>query len=255
MWTTCLICTEILQQRSWIAAFERYHPKLRGHIFYETLPPGALLKQITADSTITLRNLTIQIKPDVYEAGADQLHAMEQTGQLRDILECATNDLEIMVAAGNPRRIWSLKDLGRPEIHVSMPNPQSEGIAKQILISLRKAGGEELYESVYQRKVQDGTTALTEMHHRQTPMRIMNGQADAGVTWASEVRFQQSIGNQIEGTVIPAGENATGTYAAGIIVHAPHARMARKWLSFLKSRKAQAIYQEHGFCSITDSFN
>jgi ABC-type molybdate transport system substrate-binding protein len=238
-----------------IAAFERHHPKLRGHIFYETLPPGVLLKQIAADDAITLGNLTIQIKPDLYEAGTRVLHEIEQHGQLNGIVEYATNDLEIMVSAGNPKQIQSLKDLGRREIRLSMPNPQSEGIAQQIVTSLRKAGGEELYQSVYQRKVKDGQTALTEIHHRQTPIRIMNGQADAGVTWASEVRFQQSIGNPIQGIVIPANQNTTAIYAAGIMAHAPHARAAREWLSFLRGREAQAIYQKYGFRSISDSFN
>jgi hypothetical protein len=40
-------------------------------------------------------------------------------------------------------------------------------------------------------------------------MRIMSGQADAGVTWASEVRFQESIGNPIKGIVIPADLDTT----------------------------------------------
>jgi len=34
-------------------------------------------------------------------------------------------------------------------------------------------------------------------------MRIMNWQADAGVTWASEVRFQESIGNPIQASSYP----------------------------------------------------
>jgi ABC-type molybdate transport system substrate-binding protein len=238
-----------------ITAFERHHPKLRGHIFYETLPPGVLQKQIAADNAITLGNLTIQIKPDVYEAGTRVLHEMEQHGQLNRIVEYATNDLEIMVAAGNPKGIRSLTDLGRPDIRLSMPSPQSEGLAKQIATSLRKEGGKELYQSVYEHKVKDGETVLTEIHHRQTPMRIMNGQADAGVTWSSEVRFQQSIGNPIQGIVIPANRNTTAIYAAGMMAHASHARAAWEWLSFLRGREAQAIYRKYGFRSISDSFN
>ncbi|HEY4047884.1 MAG TPA: hypothetical protein VGM27_13555 [Acidobacteriaceae bacterium] len=45
-----------------IAAFEQQHPELKGEIFYETLPPGILRKQIAADGAITLGNLTIQVK-------------------------------------------------------------------------------------------------------------------------------------------------------------------------------------------------
>jgi ABC-type molybdate transport system substrate-binding protein len=183
-----------------ITAFEQQHPELTGHIFYETLPPGILRKQIAADGAITLGNLTIQVKPDIYEAGARVLQKMEQHGQVKGVVPYATNDLAIMIPAGNPKGIQSLKDLARPELRLSMPNPQWEGVANQISDSLRKAGGEGLYQAVYQAKVKDGKSVLTEIHHRQTPMRIMSGQADAGVTWASEVRFQQSIGNPIQGS-------------------------------------------------------
>jgi ABC-type molybdate transport system substrate-binding protein len=236
-----------------IAAFEQQHPELDGHVFYETLPPGILRKQIAANDTITLGNLTLQVKPDVYEAGARVLKQMEQANQVKGIVQYATNDLEIMIPAANPKNIQSLKDLGRPDIALSMPNPAWEGVAKQISDSLRKAGGDSLYQAVYQDKVKDGKTVLTEIHHRQTPMRIMSGQVDAGVTWASEVRFQESIGNPIKGIVIPADLNTTATYAGGVMQDAPHPAIAAQWLAFLKSPQAQTIYRQYGFRPVEDS--
>jgi ABC-type molybdate transport system substrate-binding protein len=236
-----------------IAAFEEQDPELKGHIFYETLPPGILRKQIAANDTITLGNLTLQVKPDVYEAGARVLKQMEQANQVKGIVQYATNDLEIMIPAANPKNIQSLKDLGRPDIALSMPNPAWEGVAKQISNSLRKAGGDSLYQTVYQDKVKDGKTILTEIHHRQTPMRIMSGQVDAGVTWASEVRFQESVGNPIKGIVIPADLNTTATYAGGVMQDAPHPAIAAQWLAFLKSPQAQTIYRQYGFRPIEDS--
>ena len=163
-----------------IVDFEEQHPELKGHIFYETLPPGILRKQIAANDAITLGNLTIQVKPDVYEAGARVLKQMEQANQLKGFVQYATNDLEIMIPAANPKNIQSLKDLGRADVALSMPNPEWEGVANQIADSLRKAGGDSLYQAVYQDKVKNGMTILTEIHHRQTPMRIMSGRADAG---------------------------------------------------------------------------
>jgi ABC-type molybdate transport system substrate-binding protein len=233
-----------------IAAFEEQQPELKGHIFYETLPPGILRKQIAANDAITLGNLTIQVKPDVYEAGARVLKRMEQANQVKGVVQYATNDLEIMIPSANPKNIQSLKDLGRAEVALSMPNPEWEGVANQIGDSLRKAGGDSLYQAVYQDKVKNGKTVLTEIHHRQTPMRIMSGQADAGVTWASEVRFQESIGNPIKGIVIPADFNTTATYAGGVMVDAPHPNAAAQWLAFLKSDQAQSIYHQFGFRSI-----
>ena len=78
-------------------------------------------------------------------------------------------------------------------------------------------------------------------------MRIMKGESDAGVTWNSEIRFQEKIGNPIEAVSIPENENATGTYAAAVVSNAPHPDAARAWVSFLTSPEAQSIYAEYGF--------
>ncbi len=234
-----------------IAGFEAEHPELRGHIFYETLPPGILRRQMANDNTLTLGNLTLQVTPDVYEAGARVVDAMARQGQVEQSVRYATNDLAIMVAAGNPKHIAGLKDLGQPSLRLSMPNPEWEGVARQIAAALRKAGGEALYQSAYVSKVADGTTYLTHVHHRQTPMRIMQGESDAGVTWASEVRFQEMIHNPISGVAIPAEQNSTAVYAAGVLRNAPHAAAARAWVQYLTLPQAQKIYRDYGFQSVT----
>ena len=230
-----------------IAGFVKQHPELAGHIFYETLPPGVLRKQMEQNDTITVGNLTLRVVPDVYEAGAKALDEMQREKQAGRIVRYATNNLEIMVAAGNPKHIGGLKDLADPTVRVSMPNPETEDVARQVVDSLRKAGGEQLVQTIYKEKVQGGMTVLTQIHHRQTPMRILDGKSDAGVVWASEVKFQQKIGNHVTGVTIPESQNATGIYAAGIVQNAPHASAAAAWLAYLQSDAAKAAYSEFGF--------
>ena len=230
-----------------IAGFEKLHPELQGIIFYETLPPGILQRQMANNNTITLGNFTLHVQPDVYEAGASVLEGMERNKLVEKAVSYATNDLAIMVGASNPKHIRSLKDLGRPDVRLAMPNPDWEGVAIQIGDSLRKAGSDALFRAVYETKVRDRSTYVTQIHHRQTPMRILRGDSDAGVTWASEVRFQQMIGNPIAGVEIPRDQNFTGTYAAGVLHDAPHAGAARAWVAYLTTPEAQAIYKEYGF--------
>jgi hypothetical protein len=208
-----------------IAGFEKLHPELRGRIFYETLPPGILRKQMSNDNTLTLGNFTLQVQPDVYEAGARVLDQMAVDKSVERSVHYATNTLEIMVPSGARSQIKSLHDLGADRIRLSMPNPEWEGVSRQIADSLKKAGGDDLYSKVYKEKVRSGTTYLTHIHHRETPMRILSGESDAGVTWASEVRFQESIGNPISGVQIPAAQNITAT----------------------QSQKAQTTYAKFGF--------
>ena len=230
-----------------IAGFEHQHPELRGRIFYETLPPGILRKQIDHNGALTLGNLTLQVHADVYQASLRVLSVMLEKHQVEQSVPYATNDLEIMIAAGNPHHIGSLADLGRKDVRLSMPNPQWEDVANQIADSLRKAGGEALLQKVMVTKVKDGATYLTQVHHRQTAMRILSGQSDAGVTWAPEVQFQELIGNPITGIEIPADQNTTAIYAAGVLTGAPHEAAARAWVAYLASAEAQTIYREYGF--------
>ncbi|HVA94151.1 MAG TPA: substrate-binding domain-containing protein [Candidatus Dormibacteraeota bacterium] len=230
-----------------IAGFEKLHPELRGAIFYETLPPGILRRQMANNNTLTLGNLTLRVQPDVFEAGANALAGMERNKIVEKAVRYTSNDLAIMVKASNPKHIRSLRDLARPDVRLSMPNPEWEGVARQIAISLRKAGGDALYRAVYETKARNHSTFVTHVHHRQTPMRILRGDSDAGVTWTSEVRFQQMIGNPIAGVDIPSDQNFTGIYAAGVLRDAPHPAAARAWVAYLTTPQAQAVYKEFGF--------
>ncbi len=230
-----------------VAGFEQQHPELRGRIFYETLPPGVLRKQMEQGGAVTLGNLTLRVLPDVYEAGAGVLAELEQRNKVDHVAHYATNNLEIMVAQGNPKNIKGLSDLGGPTLRLSMPNPETEGVARQIADALKKAGGERLATAVYQTKVSDGTCYLTQIHHRQTPIRLMQGKSDAGVVWTSEVRFQERIGNPIEGVKIPAQQNIRVTYAAAVVKSAAHREAAEAWIQYLSSAQAQSAYQAFGF--------
>ncbi len=230
-----------------VSAFVEEHPEFVGTIFYETLPPGILLNQMQNNDTLTLGNLTLTVHPDVFEAGALKLEALKNQNAVKSYVTYATNELAIMVRKGNPKHIQSLNDLGREDVRLSMPNPDWEGVARLIQNSLRKAGGEALVEKVMVDKQEKGTTFLTHVHHRETAMRIIQNLSDAGVTWQSEVHFQESLGNPIGGVPIPQRYNTVGIYAAGVLVSAPHPAAGRLWVDFLSSDKAQSIYREFGF--------
>jgi ABC-type molybdate transport system substrate-binding protein len=128
-----------------------------------------------------------------------------------------------------------------------MPNPAFEGIARQIKMALTKTGGQALADAVYDAKVKDGSTILTHIHHRQTPLFLMQGVADAGVTWKSEAIFQEQAGHPISHVDIPAGQNTTAVYAGAEVSGAPHPDAARLWLAFIHSPAALSIFERYGF--------
>jgi molybdate transport system substrate-binding protein len=231
-----------------VHAFEARYPQYKGHVYWETIPPGLLVKQMENGGTVTVGNMTWTVKPDVYLAGLKAVQKQIEAGTVKaPAVPYVTNTLTIMVPKDNPAHITGLADLGRPDVRLAMPNPEFEGIARQIKDSLAKAGGDALVTSVYTTKVSDGTTLLTHIHHRQTPLWIMQGKVQAGVTWQSEAMFQEQIGHAITHVDIPDAQNTTAVYAGGMAAHAPHPQAAQRWLTFIRSPQALTIFEQYGF--------
>ena len=226
-----------------ISAFKKEYPAYQ-RIFAETLPPGILAKQIEGGS-ITIGNMRITLLPDVYTAGKSRIEQMPE--YFSDTMTYAFNKLAIMVSTGNPKRIMGLKDLGRTDVKVSMPNPAWEGIGKRIEEAYVKAGGADLKRIIMEKKVSDSSTYLTQIHHRQTPLRIMYGQSDAGPVWYSEAYYQKMIHHPIEMIEVPDKENVNAIYMAGLMKAAPHPEAGKDFMRFLSGKTAKEIYRKYGF--------
>lgn len=226
-----------------LAGFRRKHPEIQ-RIFVETLPPGILAKQIEGGS-LTLGNLRITTKPDVYTAGKDRIQSMSH--HFSSIHTYAYNKLTLMVQKGNPKKMTGLKDLNNASLKISMPNPAWEGIGRQIEKAYRSVGGEALYNAVMKEKVNDGSTYLTRIHHRESPMRILYGESDVAPVWTSEVVYQKMIGHPVDEVVIPKEDNIRATYMAGQLKNAPHPKEAKLFVDFLTSEEAKSIYRKYGF--------
>jgi len=141
-----------------VKAFEERHQEYKGKIYWETIPPGLLVKQIQNGGTITSGNMTWTVKADAYFAGLMKVKELIDDGLLvAPAVPYVTNTLAIMVPKDNPAQISGLADLAKPAVRLAMPNPEFEGIARQIKTSLQKAGGENLAKAVYEDKVRDGS--------------------------------------------------------------------------------------------------
>jgi len=235
-----------------VAAFERLHPEYKGRIFSVTIPPGLLVQAMIDRDTFTSGNMTFTVHPDVFAAGKKKVLAQVDAGRLAvPVVAYATNDLTIMVPKGNPGHIDRLTDLGKPGVRLVMPNPKFEGVARQIEAALRKAGGPALVRAVYTTKVANGETILTHIHHRQTPLFLMQGLAVAGVTWKSEAIFQEQSGHPISHVDIPPAQNAVAIYGGALVKNAPHPIAGKAWLAFLASPAALQIFERYGFKALT----
>jgi molybdate transport system substrate-binding protein len=231
-----------------LQAFQAVHPEYE-RIFVETLPPGILVNQIEQGAVI-VGNMRVSLQADIYAAGRGRIDALQREKHwFVQTADYARNRLAIMTSRDNPRNIAGWNDLAQPGLAICMPNPKWEGIAANTIIPLLRAtGGDELVDRIYTQKVREGDTFLTQIHHRQTPMRIMEGKCEAGAVWYTEAYFHARLTTHpISMVTLPEAQNRYATYAAGLLRTAPHPKAGADFLGFLLSANAQAVYRKYGF--------
>lgn len=234
-----------------IHTFQKLYPQV-GNIAVITLPPGVVVKAIKAGGWV-YEGQSYLMQPDIY-ASVDlgHLKSLKAAGKMRDYLVYTHNQLELMVAKGNPKNIRGIDDLGRDNLRVMLPNPLDEGImtfyAKKVLIQHKLwdklSGGKECKACAPSPNVW-----FTTVHHREIPEALKAGTTDVGIVWATETKNAQEEGAQIDKIVLPPQDSLINevSYAVGVLNNATHTGAARQYLDFLKSPAGQAAYAKFGF--------
>jgi ABC-type molybdate transport system substrate-binding protein len=239
-----------------IKDFQTKNPDIKT-VYVETIPPGQIFKkQLLVQGEIDGQKTSMT--PDLFASvNINHLKKLNKKGLMDEYIIYTHNKLELMVAKGNPKNIKGPKDLGRDDIVQSHPNPLTEGIFKFYGSEMLKDLG--LYEKVTaDAKCKScwavkGKTWFTSRHHRETPYRIENGEADTGIVWTTEVVYAKSQGRPIDGVAIPAPYNKQDkvAYAIGPMSKARNMKNARRFLEYLASDDAQNIYAGYGFIPAT----
>ncbi|MDH5544284.1 MAG: substrate-binding domain-containing protein [Gammaproteobacteria bacterium] len=236
-----------------IKDFQKKNPDIKT-VYVETIPPGQILKgQILKQGEINGQKTSMT--PDLYASVRDaHLKKLNEKNKMDGKYIIYThNKLELMVAKGNPKKIMGPKDLGRDDIVQSHPNPLTEGIfkfygsemLKDLDLHAKVTGGKECKGCW----AVEGKTWFTSRHHRETPHRIENGEADVGIVWTTEIKEAVDAGRPIEGVAIPAPYNKEDKvgYAIGILKEAKNKKNAQTFVDYLKTDDAQNIYAKYGF--------
>jgi ABC-type molybdate transport system substrate-binding protein len=238
---------QFMVMRDLLKEFQNIHPEVK-KIFYETLPPGLELKQILAGGAI-FKNTVIQVLPDVYTSVTEEaMKELSSKGYISEYFIYLHNRLVLMVPEGNPANIKTVNDLARDEVRISQPGAM-EDISRYIYDMYEMAGGNVLLKRIMEEKRAEGTTILTVVHHRETPLRIKKGTVDVGPVWATEVANAIREGLKVE--AVEPGEKLDQrekvNYFITKLKKAPNPENADKFLNFIKSPRAQKIYKQYGF--------
>jgi len=226
-------------------SFQKTFPDIE-HIFYETLPPGVLAKQIR-DGVLNIGTLQINVLPDIYTSGKEEMQSLKEDGFISNYKQYASNTLAMLIPKNNPANIKSLNDLGKKGVRVVMPNPEYEGVGRLIVKALFKAGGDELVKQVMQIKVASGDTYLTKIHHRETINILLKNEFDVGPVWFTEALHQKKLGT-LDYVSIDKKDNMLGYYyIAHIEKLSKNIPASKKFIDFITSNTAKKILNNYGF--------
>ena len=142
----------------------------------------------------------------------------------------AHNKLEIVVAAGNPKRITGLADLAtQGVIYISAAPTVPAG--KYALQALAKA-----HVSVTPKSLETDVKSVVG--------KIELGEADAGIVYVTDVR---AAGDKVQGVAIPDADNVIATYPIAEVRGAPNAAAAVAFIDLVRSPRGQARLESFGF--------
>jgi ABC-type molybdate transport system substrate-binding protein len=238
-----------------VAAFQARDPDARV-VGLITLPPGLLVRAAVAGGW-RYQGLAVPGRPDVLgSVDVSHLSEVRRAGLMDSFLVYLHNEMQLMVARGNPRGIAGIADLVRPGLRVALPNPLTEGIMRFYGKPVLERHG--LWHRLTAGAECSGcqatpTTWLTSVHHREIPERIMAGRADVGLVWRTETLAAQEAGAAVEGVRLPPEDSGRDLvwYVAGAMRSSARASMARRYLEFLATREAQEAYASFGFVPAT----
>jgi molybdate transport system substrate-binding protein len=148
---------------------------------------------------------------------------------------CLSNSLVIVVAAENSLSVTSPKDLADPKVkRIAMGDPKAVPIgvyAREYLEGLH------LWDSVRKKVVPTENV-------RAALAAVEAGNADASIVYKTDAAISRKVKIVFE---VPLGEGPRITYPVAMIKGAAAPEAARKFLAFLGSEKAAAIFRHSGF--------
>jgi molybdate transport system substrate-binding protein len=142
----------------------------------------------------------------------------------------ARNQLEIVVAPGNPKGITGLADLAKPGLIYISEGPTVPA-GKYSLQALAMAG-----VKVTPKSLETSVAAVIS--------KIELGEADAGIVYTTDI---SAAGSKVQGVPIPAAGNVIATYPIVAVKGTKYPDVASAFIAYVVSATGQSMLATFGF--------
>jgi molybdate transport system substrate-binding protein len=200
------------------AAFEEANPDVSIEFNYGA--SSALREQILAGAPA-----------DVFaSANTSNMDQVVEAGAATDPEDFVTNQLQIVVPAGNPAGVTGLDDLADADLLIGLCAEE---------VPCGEFGREALANAQVNPSVD-----TNEPDVRALLTKVEAGELDAGIVYVTDVL---AAGDAVEGIDIPADVNVTATYPIAALSDAGNAAVAAAFVEFVLSDDGQEILESYGF--------
>ncbi len=147
-----------------------------------------------------------------------------------EVVNFASNTLQIAVPPDNPGNVSSLQDLAKPGLNVVVCAPEVPcGAAGQ---KVENAGGVDIKPVSEEQAVTDVLAKVT------------TGQADAGLVYVTDVI---AAGDDVKGVKFPEASSAVNVYPIGPLKESENPELAQEFVDLVTSHEGQTVLQDAGF--------
>jgi molybdate transport system substrate-binding protein len=199
---------------------------------FRTANPGVTLKFNYAGSPTLVTQIEQGAPADVFAsadtANMDKLTADGYTSGTSRVF--AHNQLEIVVAPGNPKGITRLADLAKPGV-IYITEAPTVPAGKYSVQALASAS-----VKVTPKSLETSVTAVIS--------KIELGEADAGIVYTTDVT---ASGNKVAGVPIPAANNVIATYPMAAVKGTANSAVADAFIAYVLSSRGQSTLRTFGF--------
>lgn len=197
---------------------------------YHMSDPAPVRFQFAASSTLVVQIEAGALADVVATADERTMQRLARARRVVDPQLFARGELVIAVEPGNPHGIRGLADLARPDLVVVLAAPEVPAgrYAREVL---RRAG-----IAVTPRSLEANVSAVL--------ARVMLGEADAGLVYASDV---VAAGDRAQGIPFPEAETLSVAYWVAPLADSRRAFAARQWIDLLLSEDGRAALRAAGF--------
>lgn len=188
---------------------------------------GTLLQQIQAGAPVDVFISASPKEMDTLEKAARLL-----SGTRTDI----TGNRLVLIAPASDSRVTGWESLTTATGRIALSNPDSVPsgrYAKETLIRRK------LWSTVANRAVYGGNV-------RQTLAYVAGGNVPAGIVFATDAKIEARR-VRVVGTATPGRDHAPIVYPAALLRSSRQADAARRFLAYLRTPAAQAVFRRFGF--------